>query len=60
MKENCEQVNRMASKTHRKNSALKDHLQAPGENFWNFVSSIECNKSLALTKQKEKKLRFKR
>lgn len=48
--------------TQKKNLALKsDHLQASEENFWKFVFSIECNKSsLPLTKQNEKKSRFKR
>lgn len=48
--------------TQKKHLALKSaHLQASEENFWKCVFSIEWNKSsLPLTKQNEKKSRFKR
>lgn len=53
--------NETTATTEMKNPALKnDHLQASEENFWKFVSSIQCNGSLPLIKQNEKKSRFER
>lgn len=53
--------NGAAYKTQWKNIPLKnDHLWASEKNVWKSVFSVECNKSLLLMKQNEKKLGFQR